>query len=134
MGQTPLYYRITDGIRITVRPTFVPEQSRPAHGQYVFVYLVRIENVSDAAAELRTRRWLIHDSIGEELEVEGDGVVGEQPHLAPGSVHEYQSYCVLKSPHGYMEGAYHFVRDDGTTFDALIPRFALDAEGAVQID
>jgi ApaG protein len=134
MGLTPFYYRITEGMRITVRSGYLAEQSRPAHGQYVFMYFVRIENVGGEGAQLRTRRWLIHDSIGEELEVEGDGVVGEQPHLPPGSVHEYQSYCVLKSPHGYMEGEYHFVRDNGTRFSAAIPRFVLDAEGAVQID
>lgn len=123
----PFFYRETLGIRVTVRPSYVRDQSRPWKGQYVFVYAVRIENVGEQAAQLLSRRWLIHDSAGEDTEVVGEGVVGEQPHLAPGQTHEYQSYCVLKSARGHMEGQYFFVRDDGTRFDAAIPRFELEA-------
>jgi ApaG protein len=86
---------------------------------------VRIENVGGQSAQLLSRRWRIHDGIGEDIEVEGEGVVGEQPLIGPGKVHEYQSFCVLKSPSGYMEGTYRFVRADGTTFEAEIPRFNL---------
>ncbi len=123
------YYRITDGIRITVRPTFLPGQSRPSLGHFVFAYTVRIENVGQLPAQLLTRLWRIHDSVGlgEDHEVEGEGVVGEQPRIEPGRVHQYQSYCILKSPSGFMEGHYQFVRDDGSTFRAFIPRFDLDA-------
>jgi ApaG protein len=121
------YYRHTAGIRITVRPTYLHERSNPLVGQYVFAYHIRIENVGDAAAQLRTRRWLIHDDAAGDTVVEGEGVVGEQPHLVPGQVHEYRSFCVLKAPHGWMEGAYRFVRDDDTSFEALIPRFTLTA-------
>ena len=60
----------------------------------------------------------------------GEGVVGQQPTIAPGHVHEYQSFCILKSRSGWMEGQYHFVRADGTRFDADIPRFTLDADSA----
>jgi len=67
--------------------------------------------------------------VGEETEVEGEGVIGEQPRILPGGVHEYRSFCVLKSEHGYMEGHYGFVRDDGTSFNALIPRFTLSSDG-----
>jgi ApaG protein len=94
----------------------------------VFEYRVRIENVSDQAAQLLSRRWRIHDSIGEDTEVAGDGVVGEQPLIVPGGVHEYQSFCVLKSANGYMEGEYRFQRADATRFDAIIPRFTLAAD------
>lgn len=125
----PFYYRQTDGIRITVRPSYVPEQSQPSLRQYVFAYQVRIENVGGDTAQLLSRRWLIHDSAGQDTEVVGDGVVGQQPVIAPGRVHEYQSFCVLKSPVGSMEGHYRFVRQDGTTFDAKIPRFALAMDG-----
>lgn len=125
-----LYHWITEGIRITVRPAFLPDQSRPGAGQWVFSYDVRIENVGAAPARLRTRHWFIHDSIGEDLEVEGEGVVGLQPLVAPGGVHEYQSFCVLKSPVGHMEGSYTFERADGSRFEAAIPRFILDASGA----
>lgn len=126
----PLFYRETDGIRITVRPEFLADQSRPSQRHFVFAYHVRIENVGQQAAQLLARRWLIHDSAGRDTEVEGEGVVGEQPVVAPGKVHEYQSFCVLQSGSGHMEGTYRFVRADGTTFDAMIPRFILDAEQA----
>jgi ApaG protein len=123
-----LFYRMTSGIRISVRPTYLRERSNPLLGQYVFAYHIRIENVGDQAAQLRTRRWLIHDEAAGDTIVEGEGVVGEQPHLMPSQVHEYRSFCVLKAPSGWMEGAYRFVRDDGTSFQAFIPRFTLAAE------
>ena len=128
MPRHAFFYRQTEGVRVTVRPLFLRSESYPAHGQFVFAYAVRIENVGEGAVHLLSRRWLIHDSIGENTEVVGDGVVGEQPVIAPGQVHEYQSFCVLKSPRGSMEGHYHFVRADGTTFNAAIPKFELDAE------
>jgi ApaG protein len=124
------FYRETEGIRITVRPRYVPEQSRPSQRHFVFAYSVRIENVSQETAQLVSRRWLIHDSVGRDTEVEGEGVVGEQPVLAPARVHEYQSFCVLQSGSGHMEGSYRFVRADGSAFEAQIPRFILDAEQA----
>ena len=124
---TPFFYRMTGGVRVSVRPAYLPEQSIPEQQQFVFAYFVRIENVGAQSAQLLSRRWRIHDSIGEDTEVAGDGVVGEQPLLIPGGVHEYQSFCVLKSATGFMEGEYRFVRADTTRFDATIPRFALSA-------
>jgi ApaG protein len=121
------YYRLTDGIRITVRPRYVAEESRPARRRFVFIYAVRIENVGTAPARLVSRRWRIHDSIGLDTTVEGEGVLGQQPMIPPGGVHEYESFCELRSPAGHMEGEYRFVRSDGTAFDAAIPRFALEA-------
>ncbi|HTS89963.1 MAG TPA: Co2+/Mg2+ efflux protein ApaG [Gemmatimonadales bacterium] len=132
MPPIPFYYRLTDGIRITVRPAYLPERSNPARQHYVFAYFVRIENVGSLSAQLRSRRWRIHDSVGEETVVEGEGVVGEQPVLGPGQVHEYQSFCVLKSASGYMEGEYLFVRQDGATFEAEIPRFQLEANESAE--
>lgn len=120
---------MTAGIRITVRPAFLTMHSRPAAGHYVFAYAVRIENVSAIQVQLTHRQWRIHDDTrgGEDQEVQGEGVVGEQPVLRPGAVYEYRSYCVLKGPSGAMEGSYRFERADGTAFAARIPRFALDA-------
>ncbi len=126
----PFYYRLTNGMRISVRPQFIPERSQPAAGEFVFAYTVRIENVGIVTAQLLRRRWLIHDSIGEDQVVEGDGVVGQQPVLAPGGVHQYQSFCVLRSQSGHMEGQYFFESDDGRAFAADIPRFLLDARAA----
>ena len=123
-----LFYKITNSIRVTVRPVYLPEQSVPEQKQFVFAYVVRLENVGTQSAQLLSRRWRIHDSIGEDTAVEGDGVVGEQPLLVPGGVHEYQSFCVLKSATGFMEGEYRLIRADSTRFDAVIPRFDLSAD------
>jgi ApaG protein len=129
----PFFYRMSNGIRITVRPVYLKGQSDPAAQHYVFAYFIRVENVGDRPAQLLSRRWLIHDDIGEDTEVVGDGVVGEQPVIRPSRVHEYQSFCVLKSGEGYMEGEYFFVRpaaegdEEGARFSAEIPRFTLSA-------
>jgi ApaG protein len=128
MPARPFFYRQTQGIRVTVRPLYLKEQSRPAKAHYVFAYFVRIENVGAEGAQLLSRRWLIHDSSSGDTEIEGEGVAGSQPHLPPGGVHEYQSFCVLRSPSGYMEGEYRFVRSDDSRFVAAIPRFALEAD------
>ncbi len=125
MPTPPFFYRVTDGIRVTVRPLYLADQSEPHRGRYMYAYQIRIENVSHRGAQLRTRYWLIHDDIGDETEVRGDGVVGAQPFLTPGDIHEYQSYCVLKSPSGWMEGLYGFLSEDGQPFDVVIPRFEL---------
>ena len=121
------YESLTDGIRVTVRPHFSLAQSDPAEGEFVFAYHVRMENLGQQAAQLLFRHWHIHDSGGEDQEVDGEGVVGQQPLLVPGKTHEYQSFCVLRSPAGFMEGYYTFVRPDGTRFRVAIPRFQLEA-------
>lgn len=125
MRRTPLFHRVTEGIRITVRPAFLPSQSDPASKRYVFGYHVRIENLAEHQVQLLTRRWLIHDDVAGEEIVEGAGVVGEQPVIPPGAVHEYRSFCVLEGVSGWMEGSYHFIRADSTPFSAVIPRFLL---------
>ena len=122
-----LFYRMTAGMRITVRPVYAPDHSDVREPRYVFVYHIRIENMSDQTAQLLWRHWDIHDPVAGDSEVEGEGVVGEQPVLAPGDVHEYESYCVLRGPQGHMEGWYNFRRPDGSSFNAAIPRFILDA-------
>ena len=127
MAAQPFFHKETNGIRITVRPVYLREQSEPSARHYVFAYFVRIENVGEIPAQLMSRRWLIHDSTGDDTEVEGEGVVGEQPLITPGDVHEYQSFCILKSGQGFMEGHYNFLRPDATTFRAEIPRFILSA-------
>ena len=132
MPRAPFYYRETEGIRITVRPAYVPAHSRTENEQYVFAYFVRIENVGPLPMRLHTRHWYIHDSNGEVTEVEGEGVVGEQPLIGPGRVHEYQSFAVLKSPHGWMEGEYGFERPDGSPFAARIPRFDLAKDDTIR--
>jgi ApaG protein len=132
-SSAPFFYRESFGIRVTVRPMYLRDQSEPSQQHYVFAYFVRVENVGPRVAQLISRRWLIHDSSGEDIEVKGEGVVGEQPIIAPGELHEYQSFCILKSGEGFMEGHYNFASPDGTTFRAEIPRFTLSASESTSL-
>jgi len=125
MAQREFFYRMSNGIRVTVRPLFLDDRSDPDEQQFVFAYFVRIENVGKEDAHLLRRRWLIHDSIGEGLEVEGEGVVGEQPIIQPKTSFRYTSGAVLDTPVGSMQGSYQMLADDGTGFDALIAAFTL---------
>jgi ApaG protein len=125
MTTRQLYHAVTNGIRVTVRPSFAPEHSDAAVPRFVFIYRIRVENVGERTAQLVWRHWFITDAAAGDSEVEGEGVVGEKPILAPGDVHEYESFCVLEGREGSMEGFYHFQRTDGSEFKATIPRFAL---------
>ena len=116
---------VTKGIRVTVRSQFLPERSSPRARQFVFAYTVHIGNEGDEAAKLVTRHWIITDGNGNVQEVRGDGVVGQQPALAPGESFEYTSGCVLETPHGTMSGSYQMVRPSGEHFDAQISPFLL---------
>lgn len=126
----PFYYRSSNGIRITVSPRFAPEHSDADEPRFVFIYHIRIENTGDRTAQLLWRHWYIHDDRGGDSEVQGEGVVGEQPVLAPGDVHEYESFCVLQGSSGYMEGYYLFRSPDGQEFRSEIPRFELRIDEA----
>jgi ApaG protein len=116
---------VTDGIRISVEPQYVADQSSPRAKRYVFAYTVRIHNEGMEAAQLRSRHWIITDADGRVEEVRGPGVVGQQPHLKPGEHFEYTSGCVLQTPRGQMRGTYQMVREGGVTFDATIAPFDL---------
>jgi ApaG protein len=115
----------TDGIRITVTPAFWPERSAPEAGHFAFMYTVEIANVGTAPAQLRSRHWIITDANGRVEEVKGEGVVGRQPHLAPGEKFQYQSWAMLRTPFGSMRGTYFMARPDGSRFEARIGEFAL---------
>jgi ApaG protein len=120
------YEKSTEGIRVAVRPRFSLANSDPADGTFVFSYVINLENEGQDTAQLLFRHWRIHDAAGDDSTVDGEGVVGEQPILGPGDSHEYQSYCVLRSPAGYMEGYYTFLRSDGVKFRVEVPRFHLN--------
>ena len=123
----PTSSAVTQGIRVTVTSQYVPEQSAPHQGRYVFAYTVVIANEGAVTATLRTRHWVITDAAGKVEEVRGDGVVGEQPRLGDGQRFQYTSRCVLTTPVGSMHGTYQMRRDDGTGFDATIAPFSLVA-------
>lgn len=118
---------VTQGIRITVKSRYLPEQS--STGRWAFAYTVRIENLGPVSAQLRSRHWIITDGNGKREEVRGDGVVGNQPVLRPGEKFEYTSGAVLQTPHGSMQGTYRMVTEDGRQFDAEIAPFALMQPG-----
>ena len=125
-GRDDAYVAITRDIRVEVRPRFIPEQSDPAGGRYVWAYAVRIENTGPLAIQLLTRHWVITDGLGRVEEVRGPGVVGEQPVIAPGDSYSYTSGCPLSTASGVMEGSYGMRTASGDMFDADIPAFSLD--------
>jgi len=122
-----MYECVTNGIRVRVRPNFLETQSDPHDSHYVWSYTVRIDNDSDAVVRLRTRYWQITDAAGLVEEVEGDGVVGEQPEIRPGEGFEYTSGAPLSTPSGVMVGRYGMETVDGESFDVDIPAFSLDS-------
>jgi ApaG protein len=110
---------------VSVRPQFVPEHSRPDEDKFLFAYTVTIRNTGEVAAQLISRHWVITDANNKVEEVQGLGVVGEQPMLQPGEAFEYTSGCPIATPVGSMRGSYQCVAEDGTRFEAPIPEFLL---------
>jgi ApaG protein len=118
--------QVTSGIKVSIETKFQDLYSDPAKMYYLFTYKIRIENTSDYDVQLLRRHWNIFDSVSESREVEGAGVVGQQPVLRPGEVYEYESACNLKSELGKMSGAYTFERlADGERFKVGIPEFRM---------
>ena len=119
------------GIQISVETRYLAEQSEPAGSRYVFAYTVTIRNAGAAGTTLLNRHWIITDANGKVQEVEGEGVVGEQPHIGPGQAHRYSSGAVLETPVGTMEGSYGMRDDEGRNYRAPIPRFRLAVPGVL---
>jgi ApaG protein len=116
---------MTRDVIVRVSVSFLPEQSEPGKGRWFWAYHIRIENMGQSAVQLINRHWTITDGRGARHEVRGEGVVGEQPVIDPGASYDYVSGCPLHTPTGAMEGSYHMVSEDGSSFDAKIPRFPL---------
>jgi ApaG protein len=117
----------TREVTVRVSVSFLPEQSEPSKERWFWAYHIRIENDGESAVQLISREWTIVDGSGGRHEVQGDGVVGEQPVIEPGAAFDYVSGCPLNTPTGYMEGCYHMIGEDGGGFSATIPRFPLSA-------
>ena len=128
-----MYKAVTRGIRVTVTPRFVEEESSPDEGRFFFAYTVEITNMSTDRVQLRSRHWRIVDARGRLEEVRGPGVVGQQPVLGPGETFSYTSRCPLTTPSGTMEGSYAMVTAKGESFDAAIPAFSLDSPFAKRV-
>jgi ApaG protein len=122
-----MYSETTRSIKVTVKPFYLEDQSSPAENHYVWAYHVRIENRGRETVQLRQRYWRITDSRGQRKEVRGDGVVGEQPVLAPGESFEYTSGTPLPTPSGIMVGTYEMETRGGDSFSVRIPAFSLDS-------
>lgn len=122
-----MYSETTKGITVTVRPVFLEDQSSPADNHYVWAYRVRIENHGTETVQLKRRHWRITDALGRVQEVQGAGVVGEQPVLHPGETYEYTSGTPLPTPSGIMGGTYEMETEAGGRFDVAIPAFSLDS-------
>ena len=122
-----LYNATTEGITITVRPVYLDHESDMLARRFVFAYFISIANNTDEEVQLLRRRWSIRENTGRLQEVEGEGVIGEQPVIQPGKAHEYNSFCVLASFEGKMEGDYLMQRPNGDRFRVVIPQFLLKA-------
>lgn len=122
-----MYERVTNGIKVSVRPAFQEGQSDPDDDLYVWSYTVRIDNGSRKSVRLRTRHWLITNAKGLTEEVRGVGVVGEQPLIKPGERFEYTSGAPLSTPSGMMVGRYGMESAEGELFEVDIPAFSLDS-------
>ena len=131
-GEASMYRAITRKIDVTVTPRFVSERSSPSNGYYFWTYTIAITNRGQETVQLKTRHWRITDATGRLQEVNGPGVVGEEPVLKPGESFEYTSGVPLTTPSGFMRGSYGLVTEAGERFDIEIPAFSLDSSYAVR--
>ena len=122
-----MYTATTRNITVRVQPQFLAEQSDPVSDQYVWLYTINIENGGTEAVQLLNRHWIITNAVGHVEEVQGPGVIGEQPVLQPGDSFQYTSGCPLRTPSGMMVGTYEMVGPGAERFDIDIPAFSLDS-------
>ncbi len=113
------------GVVVRVRSQYLARFSNPSAGRFRFAYHIEIENRSAWTVQLLARSWTICHNDGTQEKVQGEGVVGEQPILAPGESFEYSSGCELRTPSGSMEGEYTMLDGRGRVFEAPIRRFEL---------
>lgn len=121
------YEADTDGMIVRVQPHFLAEESQPASSRFVWAYEVEIENRTERTWTLVMRHWRIVDAAGRSQTVDGEGVVGQTPRLAPGERFRYTSGAPLSAPSGLMGGSYDFIGEDGEEMRAVIPTFSLDS-------
>ena len=117
--------KTTAGVDIDVRAHYVPARSDPEEGIYFFTYTVTITNGREDVVQLLSRHWIITDADGRVEDVEGPGVVGQQPILRTGESFRYTSFCPLPTPVGTMHGSYLMLAGNGERFEVEIPAFTL---------
>ncbi|MFT3979893.1 MAG: Co2+/Mg2+ efflux protein ApaG [Ferruginibacter sp.] len=119
--------KLTEGITVSVETFYQPEFSNPLQSEFMFAYEITIENNNNFPVQLMSRHWYIFDSIGSMREVEGEGVVGVQPVIAPGEIYQYSSGCNLKSEMGRMHGTYLIKNMHANrSFKVAIPAFEME--------
>lgn len=116
---------VSEGIRVTAMPLYQADHSSPSQKRFLFSYHIIIRNESSVQVTLKSRCWKIINAEGDEHEVRGSGVVGETPTILPGEFYEYDSFSILDTPFGTMEGFYILEREDGDVVQAKIARFYL---------
>jgi ApaG protein len=121
----PVSEAITNNVRVEVESQYAAHRSRPFQNEWIFDYTVRITNEGDQTVQLLSRHWIVTDACGKTRDIQGRGVVGEQPVLAPGEAFQYTSWCELETAAGVMHGTYQMVDDEGTYFEVEIAPFAL---------
>ena len=126
------YAEETRGVTVRVSVSYLPEQSEPGKARWFWAYHIRIENAGTQSVQLLNRHWIISDGRGAKHRVAGEGVVGEQPLIAPGASYDYVSGCPLTTPTGWMQGMYELVGEDGDMFEVAVPKFALTAPVAAR--
>ncbi len=125
------YSEKTRDIEVEVIPIYVPDQTQFVD-QFLYTYNITITNHSSKTCQLLKRHWIIVDGFGRKEEIEGEGVVGEQPVLQPGQSYEYSSYCPLPTPTGNMRGYFHFIDTDKEPFSVKVPVFFLRQDAIMQ--
>ncbi len=117
---------ISEGVEVSVETFYQPDYSNPLQGEFMFAYRITIENHNLFPVKLQRRHWNIFDSNGSYREVEGEGVVGVQPTLAPGEKYQYVSGCNLRTEMGKMSGTYEMENlNNLQKFEVNIPAFEL---------
>ncbi|KPF79909.1 magnesium transporter ApaG [alpha proteobacterium AAP81b] len=112
-------------IIVRVAPHYLADQSDPAEPRFVWAYHVRVENHGGEPVQIVARNWVITDGEGRTEQVDGPGVVGQQPVIAPAAAYDYVSGCPLVTPSGTMHGHYA-MRTATAAFNATIPLFRLE--------
>ena len=123
---TPSDFVELPGLHVTVdRVDYQPDAQTPPDRPHCFVYFISIHNASDVAVTIKGRKWVVKNTKGEITAVEGDGVVGQFPHIEPGDKFSYNSYHLLDTPSAVAEGSYLGVDAAGRKFITRIPKFKM---------
>lgn len=121
----PTFVEVSNDISVKVRPVYLEEESSAVANKHVFAYFITVTNLGSQSVQLLRRHWEIENDSGSTHEVDGEGVIGQQPTIKPGEEHTYNSFCVLKSYRGSMKGYYTMQAEDGKQLKVRIPKFYL---------